>query len=447
MQKNNSPLASIVDGFKGDKVIWMIALMLILISLLVISSSTSLLAIKRSYSRVDIVGNHLKTAAAGLIVILFFVFCIRKIAILRFCSRFGYLLSLALLLFLVMEMKLGKLVYVSTEQRAIRAITIAGREFHVYEFVKVFMIMYLAWAFDMLKRLRKGAAAPLVEKLRFMGLQLHNTDFWNKFFYIFFPILSVSVLILAGSFSSFAFIGGVMLLLTLVAGIKLKEFIPYALMGVVVLLLCFGAYKASGGKVFERFATVESRMEVFLGDHEHKAAESKSGTREYDKQIGRTQQSKSAKLAVKEGGFLGKGPGRSTQRYKVKAIYEDFMFCFILEEYGFAGGLLVLIIYGSLLARGVIVIRNCNKVFSRLAVAGLVLLISSQAIMHIMVNVGLLPVTGQTLPLLSLGNSSFLAFSLAFGILLSISRIAKDNVEKEQAAAQPLSTEITLKDE
>ena len=146
----------------------------------------------------------------------------------------------------------------------------------------------------------------------------------------------------------------------------------------------------------------------------------------------------SAKVAVSEGGIFGKGPGRSTQRYVVPVMFEDYMFSFIVEEYGILGAILVLILYGGLLARGWILVRNSENMFAKTAISGLVLLISGQAIMHMLINVDLFPLTGQTLPMISHGNSSFLAFSLAFGIILSISRMVKTKMDKLAAEAKPI---------
>ena len=146
----------------------------------------------------------------------------------------------------------------------------------------------------------------------------------------------------------------------------------------------------------------------------------------------------SAKIAIHEGGLLGKGPGRSTQRYVVPIMFEDYMFSFIVEEYGLLGGMLVIILYISLLARGSIIARNCDNHFAKTAVAGLVILITGQAMMHIMINCDMGPLTGQTLPLVSHGNSSFLMFSIAFGIILSISKMARRKIAREAAKAAPL---------
>ena len=138
----------------------------------------------------------------------------------------------------------------------------------------------------------------------------------------------------------------------------------------------------------------------------------------------------SAKMAVHEGKLIGKGIGNSTQKYKVDNIYGDYMYSFIIEEYGLLGGILVLILYVSLLARSSIIARMCEDEFAKFAIGGLAILVSGQAFMHFLVNVDIGPMTGQTLPLISHGASAFLVFCVAFGIMLSISRIARSNIEK-----------------
>ena len=109
-----------------------------------------------------------------------------------------------------------------------------------------------------------------------------------------------------------------------------------------------------------------------------------------------------------------------------------------MEEYGLLGGIFVLILFVSLLARGSMITRLCNNEFAQIAVGGLTLMISCQAFMHILVNVGLFPMTGQTLPLISDGSFAFIVFCIAFGIILSISRIVNNQIRKEEEEAAPL---------
>jgi cell division protein FtsW len=120
-------------------------------------------------------------------------------------------------------------------------------------------------------------------------------------------------------------------------------------------------------------------------------------------------------------------------------MFEDYMFSFIVEEYGLFGAILIIILYGSLLARGSLIAKSCGEMhFAKSAVAGLVMLITCQAAMHMLINVDLGPLTGQTLPMISHGNSSFLAFCVAFGIILAISRITSEKVQQATDETKPL---------
>lgn len=151
---------------------------------------------------------------------------------------------------------------------------------------------------------------------------------------------------------------------------------------------------------------------------------------EFQKMLDTLSQPVSARIAIHEGGLIGKGTGNSTQKYRVQNIYGDYMYSFLVEEYGMLGGIFILILFVSLLARCSIIARMCSEDFAKFAVGGLALLITGQAFMHILVNVGIGPMTGQTLPLISHGASAFVVFCIAFGIIISISRIAKKKIEK-----------------
>ncbi len=188
----------------------------------------------------------------------------------------------------------------------------------------------------------------------------------------------------------------------------------------------------------ERIGTGISRI-FEKDDWEKQFLESGRGTKAYQEALDAMRQPYSAKIAVHEGGLLGKGPGQSTQRYVVPDISEDYMYSFIIEEYGFVGGLFVIFLYVSLLARGSIIVRGCGTdQYAKLSVAGLCILISGQAFLHMFVNADIGPMTGQTLPLISHGTSAFICFCIAFGVILSFSRIASRRIEKETRDAQPL---------
>jgi cell division protein FtsW len=136
-----------------------------------------------------------------------------------------------------------------------------------------------------------------------------------------------------------------------------------------------------------------------------------------------------ALLAVRQGGLFGKGSGNSTQKYIVTHIYSDYIYSLIVEEYGALGGVFIMFLYLSLLARGAAIARNCTNTFAKYTVGGLCLMITAQAMMHIMVNLDIGFRTGQTLPLISDGRFAFLTFCFAFGVILSISKSAKKETQ------------------
>ena len=149
----------------------------------------------------------------------------------------------------------------------------------------------------------------------------------------------------------------------------------------------------------------------------------------------KVQQPYSAKIAIHEGGLFRKGVGGSTQKYVVPVMYGDFIYCYILEETGLLGGILIILLYLSLIARGVKVVKNCQDLFAQTSVAGLIILITSQAFMHIAINLDMGPLTGQTLPLVSQGSSAFLCFCVAFGIVLSMSKMSWEEISEEERQA------------
>lgn len=129
-----------------------------------------------------------------------------------------------------------------------------------------------------------------------------------------------------------------------------------------------------------------------------------------------------ANIAITTGGVFGKGPGQSTQRNFLPEAYSDYAYAIIIEEYGIVGGVIVLLLYLVLLYRGMRVVANSDRAFGGLLSAGLTFLIVIQALVNIGVAVGLGPVTGQTLPLISMGGTSLLFTGLSLGIVLSVSR-------------------------
>jgi len=418
--KKKRSLWNIFENFEGDKVVFMIVLLLMLISVLCMFSSTSRL-LTSGQSRLDVVKDQLILVAAGIALIIG-IYSIRNLAVLRWLSKFGFIISFALLLVLDLRLDLGFVRSIEING-ARRILKVGPVQVHVFEVVKVAMIMYLAWAMDAFKRGKLGGP---------------QKEIWKKVLYIYGPFVVTFLMIIPGSNSSAIVIGGMMFIVILLGGGSLKDLGVLLGAGILMVALVLGIWKLSGGKAFGRIGTGISRVFEHT-DWEEQAKNARSSSADWYEAIDKIRQPYSAKIAIHEGGIFGKGPGQSTQRYVVPDISEDYMYSFIIEEYGLFGGLIVLLLYVSLLARGSLIVRYCgNELFPKLAVAGLTILIVLQAFLHMFVNVDIGPMTGQTLPLISHGASAFLCFSIAFGIILSVSRYASRKMKKEQAQSAPL---------
>ena len=432
--KKKKTLWNFVDSLEGDKVVWMIVILLILLSIVAIFSSTSLLALQQKTTRMAIIREQMIVSAAGLGVIIVCC-CIKKIGFFRIVSQLGFAFSMGLLAILALHIKSGpvKALYLN---RAWRIVSVFGFQVHVFEVVKVAMIMYLAWAVNSFRNDSFAIANLLGEKYPFWKKPLVK-----KFAYIYIPIFSVCLVMMMGSLSSTVFVGGMMFVTIMIGGISVKELVkPAAALTVFLGLIAYiDSGREDDRKLFPHLDSAISRV-TGPGEEDNMRIimESPRNSKEFQDAVDDIRQPLSAEIAIHEGGLIGKGPGRSTQRYIVPIMFEDYMFSFVVEEYGLLGGLFVIILYISLLARGSIIVRNCDNHFAKTAVAGLVLLITCQAMMHIAINCRIGPLTGQTLPMISHGNSSFLMFSLAFGIILSISQMAKRKIAREAAKAEPL---------
>ena len=421
--KKKNTFWTFADRLEGDKVVWIIVLLLILFSIVCMFSSSSRL-LRDGMTRIDLVKSQFLIVLAGLALILV-CYNIKNINFFRWCSQWGFPLSFILLGLLDAHINLPFLKALNIND-AYRILSVAGFQVHVFEVVKVAMVLYLAWAMDALRRGALKGPQKLI---------------WKKILYLYAPFLVIFAMIIPGSNSSALIIGLLMFVMILLGGGNFKDMVILAAAGMAAILVIFGLYSATKNREnpwFDRIGTGIAR--VFDNDNwEQQAIDAPRGSATWQQAIDAIRQPYSAKIAVKEGKLLGKGPGQSTQRYVVPDMSEDYMYSFIIEEYGLIGGILVIFLYVSLLARGSIIARNCGTDhYAKLTVAGLCLLITGQAFLHMFVNADIGPMTGQTLPLISHGNSAFLCFSIAFGIILSFSRIATRRIERETRAASPL---------
>ena len=425
---------NLTDGFKGDKIILMVALLLMLISIIAVFSSTTLLATP-GHDRVSIVREQLIAVGLGLGVMAGCYFGIRRTGVFRFFSQFGFVFSLIFLVILVFHIKTGIFTFPKNEV-ARRVLEFHGKQIHVFEIVKVVMVMYVAWAVSQFKEGKftffKEFAANN-PSFKWVG-----TDLFLEWFYIFIPMAITIGLVMMGSNSAALLIAGVLILMCILGGIKFKHLLGFFAVLVVGGGIMVGVMLATNkGRAATALSRITNRDEANL----EKLYETTPGTAAFYEVMDKLKQPISAEYAIKDGGVFGKFVGGSDQKYITAAIYEDYMYSFIVEETGLWGAMLIIMLYLSLLARGVMIVKDCgDNLFAKLAVAGLILMICSQAMLHMAVNVHLplMPQTGQTLPMISHGSSAFLMFCLAFGIILSISRNVWVKMQKREADAIPI---------
>ena len=435
-----------IDNIEGDKVVWIIVFMLLMISALCIFSSTSTLT-DGNRSRVDLLKTHTLFIGAGLGLI-WGLYKIKSIRIFRKVSQIGFILSLTALLIMVSGANLG-FVRAATYNDATRSLLLFNKvQIHVFEMVKVFMVMYLAWALDAyntdqedMKAGRKYTTFKIANFLsgRYKRLEFLGKSFWKRVVYIYAPVFIVTALCKPGSNSTMLLVGGVCMIILWIGRMPIKELLMIVVIGMLGLGCMIGIYYASGGRCFKKMR-IDTLVSRTTGDYDiYKLIEVENDPKHgkksklWYKVRDKIKQPYTATIAIRQGGLLGKGSGNSTQKYIVTHIYSDYVFSFIVEEYGLAGGTLVLLLFSSLLARGALIAGWCQNHFAKLAVGGLTLLITAQAFLHIMVNVDIGFMTGQTLPLISDGRFAFIMFCIAFGIILSISKIAKKQRDADQA--------------
>ena len=245
------------------------------------------------------------------------------------------------------------------------------------------------------------------------------------------PVAIVCVLIAPANLSTGAAGRALSSLLLLFIGrVSAKHLLLTILVAAIPVVILIGAavirHKSNGGttekprtegrnRLFVRVDTWISRVETFM-----------YGGKEDNED--NNYQTNQAKIAIAKGGIFGLGPGNSQQRNFLPHPYSDFIYAIIIEEYGLVGGALIVFIYLIFLLRSIRIFRRCPFAFGAFLALGLSFTLVIQALANMAVNVNLFPVTGVTLPLVSMGGSSFLFTCLAIGIILSVAR----NVEQAE---------------
>ncbi len=405
----------LVERTRGDKYIWGIVVLLSLISILVVYSATGSLAYKMNKGNTSVyLFKQLSFSLIGLVLIYF----LHRINYTIF-SRVATILFLVSVPLLLYTLLFGA--KINDGSRWIK-LPIINMTIQTSDFAKLALFMYIS------RLLSKKQ-----EKIK---------DFKKGFIPVVIPVVIICALIMPANLSNALLTGATALLLMFIGRVSLKHIfltigialIPVAIIVMVSVLTYDGKQKegpkkpamAEKVKSFGRFGTWVKRVQDFM----------------YARDNETPYQVQQAKIAIANGGILvGLGPGNSRQRNFLPQAYNDFIYSIIIEEYGLLGGAFMIFIYLVFLFRCIRIFRRCPYAFGAFLALGLSFTLVIQAIANMAVNVNLVPVTGVTLPLVSMGGSSFLFTCGAIGIILSVARNV-EQMEPGNTSVNPVSTSI-----
>ena len=411
----------IKDLFKGDKVIWIIFLFLCLISIVEVFSAASTLTYKSGDHWGPITQHSVILMVGAVIVVLVHNIPCKYFSVIPF-----FLLPLSCIL-LLFVMGMG-IITGDRVNGAARWMTFFGIQFQPSELAK--MAVIIVTAFILSKFQEEDGANP------------------KAFKYIMWIIGIVFLLIAPENGSTAALLAGVVFLMMFIGRVPWKQIGKLVGTVGVVLTLLVSTIVIIPPSVYEnvpgthRFSTWQSRIKGFFED--------KGAIPAAKFDIDKDAQVAHANIAIATSHIVGKMPGNSVQRDFLSQAFSDFIFAIVIEELGLLGGAFIVMLYLWLLIRAGRIAKRSDKHFPAFLVMGIALLLVSQAMLNMMVAVGLFPVTGQPLPLISKGGTSTLINCAYIGMILSVSRYVAEkealreqkeqeaNNEKLQAAAQAL---------
>lgn len=401
-QPLQNPFGHLASKTRGDKVIWALVVLLVLVSLLAVYSATGSLAYKNYKGNTEIyLFKQIAFIVAGIMVIYF-----AHLVNYTFYSKAAQVLFLLSIPLLFYTLFFG--VRMNEGSRWIR-LPFINMTMQTSDLAKLCLFIYLARLLSKKQEVIK--------------------DFRKGFLPVIIPVAITCALIAPANLSTAMLLGASCLMLLFIGRVRTKHiFLTIGLALVPLLFLIAAAIirhksnsdepiadtKTSSG-IFGRVDTWVSRIEGFI-----------YGSKETDDDD--VYQVNQAKIAISKGGVFGVGPGNSTTRDYLPQAYNDFIFAIIIEEYGLAGGAFILFIYLVFLYRCIRIFKRCPFAFGAFLALGLSFTLAIQAIANMAVTVNLFPVTGVTLPLVSMGGSSFIFTCLSIGIILSVAR----NVEQSE---------------
>lgn len=362
---------------EGDKVIWGVVFALSIFSILLVYSTAGW----------DFLFNHLIKLFIGL----FFLYQVHKIKF-KYFAKIGVLGFFISIVLLILVFIMGV-----TVNGASRWLSIAGFQFQPSDIAKLSILLFMA------RQLSKYRGD--IKNFKYLS------------FYILLPLFVICALILPNNFSTSALIFLNGLVLMYVAKVNIKHIISIISVGIFGASLIYIAAKTNPeftNQFMPRSSTWVSRIDSYF-------------VNEKQQELNQDYQQQQALVAIYNGGFSGKGPGKSTQRNLLPYSSSDFIFAIMVEEYGLiVGALLPILLYLILFYRALRIANKITSVFGGLLCVGLMFSLVFQAFINMLVSVGVLPVTGQTLPLISMGGTSILFTCITVGIILSVSNDTSD---------------------
>ena len=384
-----------IEKIKGDKVIWTIAILLSVLSLLVVYSSTGTLAYKMQGGNTE----YYLFKQFIIVVMGFGLMYVTHLIHFKYFSRLAQFLFFLSIPLLLITMFFGP--EINSANRLLW-IPGTGLTFQPSDLAKLALLMYIA---------------------RFLAKnQDQIKNFKSGFLFIIVPIIIICALILPGNFSTAAIIFVTSLILLFIGRANFYHIISLVGIGIISVGILYFIGKSipdasKENKLLKRTTTWVNRIDNFFDPDED--------------QVYQVEQSK---IAVATGGLIGKMPGNSTQRNFLPHPYSDFVYAIIIEEYGIIGGFVVILLYLILLFRSMKIARRCPMKFGSFLVIGISFMMVFQALINMGVAVNILPVTGQTLPFISMGGTSFWFTSIGIGMILSVSR----NLDTQQIETENL---------
>jgi cell division protein FtsW len=389
-------MKELITSLRGDKVIWAFVALLALFSFMPVFSASSNLAYMRHGS-----GNaltYLVKHGAQVFIGFFIIYKVHKVPYQYFRTISRFLLPVVWVL-LVYTLLKGTVIDGANASRWIQ-IPFIGITFQTSTLASIVLYVFVA------RYLSKTRDIPITFKNSLW-------DLWT-------PVFITLLLIFPANLSTAALIFTMVMMLVFIGKYPLKYIGIILGIGIIGLVFFIIVVKNFPDAFPNRVDTWTNRIDNFTSDKP-------------DEDVYQIQK---AKIAIATGGFEGLGPGKSVQKNFLPQSSSDFIYAIIVEEYGLVGGLSVLFLYLLLLFRFVVASHKSNTLFGKLVVVGLGFPIIFQAMTNMAVAVELLPVTGQTLPLISSGGSSIWMTCIALGIILSVTKkeeeIALENAEKQK---------------